>query len=334
MFYQAAEASALEIRPLILFYGTLAFATALVICRRLVSAATMPRAHGLKDVSPPNARLDFLRVRVESSGTFQRFNDTIAALGEFRDRMHGASFPLPSSGSAPLVGMVLTLRDVLARTPGLESLYSRTYQEPALTKIATPHPSIHDPNFWFLQLTEDKKYADRSELYSMIERWRNRFPMLHGWRVVEATRSSWGETYVQFANVPVPGNELDDQQFVPDPGRDVFRALDNPERDARIPRVPLEEAMKPGGAFQSSSYLIAPLNGVYLSEYSLQYMGVFVLSSLVRYRPQAWVHSITRSVTHEHPADDSALALVSDFMRRHAAAMPRLIRSEIGDWDY
>jgi hypothetical protein len=71
--------------------------------------------------------------------------------------------------------------------------------------------------------------------------------------------------------------------------------------------------------------LISPISGLYLSEFALHYLGMFVLSSLVRYRPQRWVHAITRSVTAENPSDDRSLALVEEFMARHADAMPGLL---------
>jgi hypothetical protein len=49
---------------------------------------------------------------------------------------------------------------------------------------------------------------------------------------------------------------------------------------------------------------------------ALQFLGSFLLSSLVRYRPQIWQNSISQSVTAESPADDRALSLIEKFSRR------------------
>jgi len=141
----------------------------------------------------------------------------------------------------------------------------------------------------------------------IVKKWRSRFPVLELWRVAGAWHLS-GKSLIAFANVAVPQNELDESALSEDGSG--FQASDNPEYNEKCPRLPIEDLTKPGGAFTSSSHLVAPLNGAYLSEYSMHYLGMFLLSSLVRYRPQTWVHAISRSATAENPADDQALALL------------------------
>ncbi len=63
LFYEAAEASPLEIRPLQLFYGTIGFAKALIVASRCKSLSTLCRGHGLKDVSGEGCRIADLRGR-------------------------------------------------------------------------------------------------------------------------------------------------------------------------------------------------------------------------------------------------------------------------------
>jgi len=60
--------------------------------------------------------------------------------------------------------------------------------------------------------------------------------------------------------------------------------------------------------------MIEGYGGAFISEYALHYLGMFLLSSLVRYRPQIWSHAIKASVTREKPADDRALAFIEKFM--------------------
>jgi hypothetical protein len=55
---------------------------------------------------------------------------------------------------------------------------------------------------------------------------------------------------------------------------------------------------------------------------------MFLLSSVVRYRPQTWGHAISRSVTEENAADDRALALIESFMG-NAGSFPGMIAEAI-----
>ena len=61
-----------------------------------------------------------------------------------------------------------------------------------------------------------------------------------------------------------------------------------------------------GDTLKPKLLTVQPINGAYLSQYSLQYMGMYLLSSLVRYQPQIWVNAITEK--------DSILALTELFV--------------------
>ena len=71
--------------------------------------------------------------------------------------------------------------------------------------------------------------------------------------------------------------------------------------------------------------MVEPYQGEYISECSLYYLGMYLLSSLVRYRPQVWAHSISRSVTSEKSADDRALAIIEAFMGRAITQFPNMV---------
>jgi hypothetical protein len=68
-----------------------------------------------------------------------------------------------------------------------------------------------------------------------------------------------------------------------------------------------------------------PINGVKLNEYSLQFLGSFLLSSLVRYRPQIWQHAISRSFTEPRPADDRSLSLIEKFLNEVLIGFPEMV---------
>jgi len=145
LFFQSAERSGLEIRPLLLFYGTLAFAKALVVGRNQQSLSTLPKSHGVWDVSSPNACLTELTVRIGSSGTFQRFNDVAAQLNQFEyydQESMPQGFTLPASGSAQLQNFQFTLQDILSRIPGLDRTYRRTFREPANVESLSIQPVL------------------------------------------------------------------------------------------------------------------------------------------------------------------------------------------------
>jgi YaaC-like Protein len=332
LFFQSAAVSAMEIRPMLLFYGTMAFAKAIVMCSRFQRFATLSQSHGVKDVSAALARLAELTVRVDGTGTFQQFNDSVASLNQVKyygnQEMPGF-LKMPSAPSSRVAGLVITLKNILARIPALGELYSRTFRTSALAEPILLNPSVFDATFWTAQVWDQDVFEDRAGLRLIVQKWRQRFPVLERWRVVDA-QPAWGKTAIRFGNVAVPANELDEADL-PVTGT-LFSASDSPERNSQCPRLPIEELTQPSGSF-TSTHLVAPLNGIYLSECSTHYLGMFLLSSLVRYRPQAWVHAISRTATIDNPADDQALALLEDFMRLHAHVMPQLASTVINPHD-
>jgi hypothetical protein len=57
----------------------------------------------------------------------------------------------------------------------------------------------------------------------------------------------------------------------------------------------------------------------------MQYLALFLLSSLMRYRPQTWTHAISRSVVPGVPADDRALSLIERFLDLNQAEIPGVV---------
>ncbi len=99
---------------------------------------------------------------------------------------------------------------------------------------------------------------------------------------------------------------------------------DNPPDEH--PRIPIDQLFSGiGGGYSSQTNAIAPFSGHYLSEYSLVYIGLFLLSSLVRYRPDTWSHVVSRSSLQDRPVDDQALSLIQAFLDATASIIPPLI---------
>lgn len=329
LFYVAAEASDMSIRPLLQFYGMLALAKALVIARTGTALATLPQKHGLSDVSEPCKKIADLRVRLDAAedGMFQRFNDVAAPLMGL-SYFHGSTpmaISLPSGISLNLRGVSLPIRELFARVPGLHELYEQTFQEHALSahlQITAPMMSNDD---WTLRVDDPESFSNFDDVVRIVGKWRRRFPFLSNWRFWEM-QQTWGTSVLIFTNETPGADELESARFwrnetgfQPVP---VQRSVCVPkhERDVSTVLPPL------AGRFSLLTTAISPLsNGQYLSEHSLHYVVLYLLSSLVRYRPNVWVHALSRSVTDRVPADDAPLAIIEEFLKRNALETPQFI---------
>lgn len=322
LFYQSSESTAIEIRPLIQFYGLSAFAKAIVIARELRSLSTLRQSHGLTDISVDNSRLQDLRVRIANGGTFQDFNDVIAPLS--RLRYHDvnymqATLHIPSTMSKGLVGVELSLRDVLSRIPGLEDLYSATFKVPANVVRVTlgPGPSVSDQD-WTLRVDDHEVFKDREHLVRIVGDWRSRFPFIAKWRLVEATRA-WDRSVLEFANRMPPTDEFD-EKTLKEHGNSFGVSRNSSTTDIASILDPL------AGGYTGAPAAIAPFNqGIFFAEFSLHFLALFLLSSLVRYRPDSWIHAVSRTTIQNAPADDELLALLERLLTLNQHNTPLMV---------
>lgn len=305
LFFEAANDSGLEIRPLQLFYGSLAFAKAITLLAKNCRLATLPRSHGLRDISSPAVRLVDLTVQIKGVGTFQGFNDAVAP--ENRVRTHDAStapvsIALPAANSKSLEGATLTLKEILGRLPSLQELFVHTFKERALSEHVLLLQDFQ--NFWHMQAWHPGPARTLEEACAAVDSWLYRFPVLQNWRVAWVA-NSWGKTVIEFRNEECPPIPIQNQLEFTSDGN--FQS----KLDSGQTHPP--EALLLGGSL-SDKGLCSPVNGVYISQAALVYLGIFLLSSLVRYRPEIWVHAITRGASSERPADDHALSLLENFL--------------------
>jgi hypothetical protein len=203
LFYEAAASSALEIRPLQQFYGMIGFSKAIIVASQFRSLSTLKPAHGLTDISAANCRIADLRVKVETTGTFQEFNDVVAGLTRFSYIDHETRtrvLYIPSAKSSDIRGIELTLREILSRTPGLESLYQMTFdEEPQTAMIGLEAPFQDDENFR-LRIDDPQLFDSRGSLQNIVTRWRAKFPFLKTWRLTSA-QQGWGKSIIYFRNM-------------------------------------------------------------------------------------------------------------------------------------
>jgi hypothetical protein len=323
LFYEAASSAPLEIRPLQLFYGMVGFSKALIVASRCKSLSTLRPAHGLKDVSAKGCRIAELRVRIDGAGTFQEFNDVIAALTRFcyHEDSQPRSLLTPAAPSAQLQDLVVGLEDILGRIPGLEGLFRMTFGHDANT--APVNFFLDRVGGCQIRIDDQEKFVDRDSLKAIVMRWRQRFPFLEHWRLVEAVHA-WGNSVIQLQNT---SNRNIDEFSVAALTDLKGSFLASPHTMEPQDTFPFSQHLGPfgGGYSGGCEYPIAPVCGRYLSEFSLHYLGLFLLSSLVRYRPQTWVHALSRASTAQAPADDRALSLIERFLELNSGSIPSMV---------
>lgn len=327
LFYEAAAGCPLEIRPLLLFYGMGALARALVVARTLRPLSTLRHSHGLTDISEQRSRLRDLRVKVGATGTFQEFNDVVSPLS--RTCYFGASSKpsavyTASATSGELRDLELSLKDILSRIPGLDDLYRNTFNEEANTRTVMINFWAEYGDYCELRIDDSELFSDRPSLRRLVQKWRDRYPFLQRWRFVRAAHA-WGNSVIQFANTECLGiDEFGEDQLAGVNGQ--FQMITDLMRNRATSRMAISSILPPMGGGYPGGYpnAIAPINGLYPSELSLHYLGLFLLSSLVRYRPDTWGHAISRSVLADEPTDDELLALLERFMEINVRIIPAM----------
>ncbi|WP_080435416.1 YaaC family protein [Burkholderia ubonensis] len=328
LFFEAAKRAPLEIRPLELYYGTSAYAKALVLATdRNRRIDNLQQAHGVSDKSSHNARLEQLSIVINERGTFQEFNDSIRTLNCIRpiavDGSH-PEFTFPTADSASVAGLKLSLKDIFGRLPGLEALYRATFDE----RENIDYVQINGPEEgfgWCVSVRSTPWNGSFGNFVTSLEDARSRMPFLRRWSFQEASALSGGS--LMFRNAKPLANELDPNEIQTHTWgftgqhpafsryfRDIESSLGNLIAASR---------MTGGG------YYMQPINGQYIAFQSLQFLALHLLSSLVRYRPAIWMHALSRSASNGRVADDAMLALIEAFMERVLVTIPIFVADVI-----
>lgn len=329
LFFEAAEAAPIQIKPLQIYYGIVAFAQAVVIAKRNASLSTLTRGHGLSDVTPAGSGVEELALRFENAGTFQEFNDAIAPLGRiwyFDNLTMPRWFEKPFDLSADLNGKQVTIKDVLSRMPGLSEKYRQTFGSPANTAPIMLHFEKPNGGLCTLRIDDPDLFTDRASLIASVRKWRAVHPFLNRWRFKEASHA-WGSAILIFDNVEKGEDDDLSEEHLIQANNNEF-ACGRAMISGAHRFIPIPDILPPlsgGYVSTAATYAMQPLAGVTLPEHSLQVLGSFLFSSLVRYRPQVWQNAISRSVTAQSPADDRSLSLIEEFLDDVLASFPRMV---------
>ena len=179
LFFEAAVEAPIQIKPLQIYYGVVAFAQAVVVATKHSSLSTLARAHGIKDITQDDAGVEDLVLRVENSGTFQEFNDAIAPLGRiwYYDNSMPRWYDKPFDVAEGLSGRQITVTDILARTPGLSRQFGRTFGSSGKT-VPIDLYFTRKPGHCTLRIDDPFLFSDRASLIDFVKRLRAEYPSL------------------------------------------------------------------------------------------------------------------------------------------------------------
>ncbi|SEE29438.1 YaaC-like Protein [Rhizobiales bacterium GAS188] len=280
LFFEAAAAAPIQIKPLLIYYGVVAFAQAVIVARKIVSLSTLARAHALADVTPLNEGVERLLLRCENTGTFQEFNDAIAPLGRiwYFENSMPRWFEKPFDGAAGLSAQRISITDVLSRIPSVADKFSQTFGSSA--KAAPIMLDFESPNVGQCRLRIDDPvlFTDRTSLIAAARRWRTDYPFLENWHFIEASHA-WGKAVLVFDN----SANQDQNDFSE---ANLVQVNNNGFASARVmmgahstfgPASVILPPLSGGYVGSSATYVMQPIGGVKLSEYSLQFLGSFLL---------------------------------------------------------
>ena len=152
-------------------------------------------------------------------------------------------------------------------------------------------------------------------MIGFVKRLRAEYPFLEQWQFVEAVHA-WGNSIINFDNARKgEEDDLSEGNLIQanNNGFAASRELLGGNRSI-VPTADILVPLSGGYVHSAQTYAMQPINNVKLHEYALQFLGTFLLSSLVRYRPQIWQNAISRSVTAQSAADDRALSLIEKFL--------------------
>jgi hypothetical protein len=328
-YFEAATPAAWEIKPLLAYYGVVAFSTAVVLTRTKQKLESLPQNHGITDVSQTNAKLDNLAVKIEETkGILHAMNDVFRLIDKLilHTNREQIKVPCPTSPSVELINKTVTLKQILGRIPGLEHIYRNTFdEEPHLIQCSQFSTRTEEgkPYVDFdIHLAEHQRIVDLESLQTSAQCLRDRFDFLKRWRPISASSSA-----ITFANILPVQEEFNETLWRTDYGFRSNAAMG--EGGETIPSEFAQGCEPVSGALTYNTSLIERLQNSHVNEMCLFFLGLFILSSLVRYRPNIWANAIARRAIGDGGPDDRALAIIEHFVDLSLSTIPGIISEAI-----
>lgn len=330
LFYQSAAGAPLEIRPLLIFYGMMAFAKAITIARSLKSSNTLTPSHGLKS-NKGAQKMEDLSAKIEATGTFQGFNDNINSIQKiscYKNSLLEFIYA-PTARSSELFNMKFSLKDILSRIPGLEDLYEETFHSEAKVLKSSYYNFREDLSqiCYSMPVFIKNRKISKLSFIDFIRNLRASYPFLNNWCFDNLTFQVSEHVILFYSACTSAGSDIAEENLI-EYERGIRSKIDF-RKESHF--HPLEDIIAPGaGVLQNQTpYFIAPFNNLYIAEASYYYLGMFVLSSAVRYQPHIWVHALTGSSHNNMPPDNAILALIERFLDLSLIEFPKIILASL-----
>lgn len=333
LFFEAAKQSSLEIKPLQIYYGVQAFASALVVARTKTSLSAMPRSHGLKDISHSNAKVEALKAEVLENGVFQRFNDLLSKHDGFIVDSHRTplEYSSKSASSDEMKGLKINLKQVLSRSIACRKVYKTVFKTNADLIPVSPFTDFDDKELIDVRVICDESVTNVDDVKALVAGLKSKYKFLAPlwFRRSENIESEKGGTIVEFCNLKSDKlEEFSDECLWGDNRNKIYNLPTKQDENRKgFDKFPIFNDFPPlaGNYSESWQFYLYPLEQVNFSEFSLKYIGCFMLSIMARYKPNLWMHSISSRVTQERGFDDRCIALVEMFLEDVLESYPKLV---------
>ena len=247
--------------------------------------------------------------------------------------------PKPTAKAFDLVAKQITLREILARIPDIREIYRQTFNEPSKALNCSHfNTDRENSNLITFQVHDVPQFRDLIDLEQAVSNLREKHDFLKKWTVFYATKGqgqsitfcnidpqkvvefsaesfsensySFTRIFPRFFDTEIGENRLEIPDDLIGFKFDTLADYCEPVRGNLTPEI-------------EDAYLIQQWENHFISEMSLYYLGMFLLSSLVRYRPHLWANAIARRSFPERPADDRILVLLSRFVEESLEVVPR-----------
>lgn len=310
-YFEAAGKSDLAIRPLIIYYGMLAYAGAIAIIRARDAADVLEIGdHGLKAKMKAARLLDF-DVNIKRNGVFHLLNDAICDL-QSASVLRNSEYSKERSaaiGSAVLSGRSISFQDLLSRIPGIDGVYEQTFGKPARV-VACSAIQFYEPSGGNIDVFPGASAVrNEMDLRRFVNSFRKRFPIFDRLLLTQARKIDRFIT-LSFALTDRQGyNEFSNAKNSAPGIWDFHFRTDLPDTPSEAVLVPMAGAMQ-----GEQQHLVAPFQVGYVADLSIVFMAMHVVSHIVRYRPNVWMHALTSASTDSNPPDDHAIALIEKLM--------------------
>lgn len=306
-FLRIARRVDMAIRPVVTYYGMNSMAKALVVASgRVPSLEELKPGHGLSAPTRFGQPLseEVVSVWKTPANLFQHLVDALATRSSLRIPVRGGgalNVRCSTSTSAEVGGLTASLKELLARIPGLGNFFSATFGEaPLLTRaryLASEWaPDTYQVSLIVKDIDEDSERS--GQMYGI-------HPLLKRWRLMDRR-----------------GSELVFENLDPD----IAERPRDQEGQLRV-LIPIEDIAIPVSAGpDGEGVIVGSLHGVSLATPILLYLTAFLLSSIARYRPDTWAGVAGLDRTER---DSGIRAILEDFYELVLSRFPIIILSSL-----